>query len=111
MLSRWLAALFALTCSAQAGEVLLVRIDSVIHPITVEIVRDGIAQAQAHHAQALVLELSTPGGLLDATRESISEILKAPMPVITFVTPTLRSMIEREARWTEEDLRRLKLLP
>jgi membrane-bound serine protease (ClpP class) len=85
---RCLAAIFALICSAQAGEVLLVRIDSVIHPITVEIVRDGIAQAQAHHAQALVLELSTPGGLLDATRESISEILKAPMPVITFVTPS-----------------------
>ena len=64
------------------------RLDGVIHPITVEIVRDAIAQAQAQHAQILILELNTPGGLLDATRQSISEILKAPIPVITFVTPS-----------------------
>lgn len=74
--------------SAPASEVLLVRLDGVIHPITVEIVRSAIDQAQAQHAQSLVIELSTPGGLLDATRESISEILKANLPVITFVTPS-----------------------
>jgi len=28
----------------------------------------------------------------------------------TFTRKTLRSMIEQEARWTEEDLRRLKLI-
>ena len=28
----------------------------------------------------------------------------------TFVPKTLRSMIEEQARWTEEDLRRLRLL-
>jgi membrane-bound serine protease (ClpP class) len=78
----------AFLCPAFAADVLSLRLDGVIHPVTVEIVRDAIAQAQAQHAQVLVLELNTPGGLLEATRESISEILKAPMPVITFVTPS-----------------------
>ena len=31
-------------------------------------------------------------------------------PSATFTRKTLKSMIEKEARWTEEDLKRLKLL-
>jgi len=77
-----------LSGSAGASQVLLLKLDGVIHPITVEIVKDAVSQAQTSHTQALIIELNTPGGLLEATRESISEILKAPIPIITYVTPS-----------------------
>ncbi len=65
-----------------------VRIDGVIHPITVEIVKDAIAQAQSEHAELLLIRLDTPGGLLDATRQIIQELSASPVPVITYVTPS-----------------------
>ena len=63
-------------------------IDGVIHPITVEIVKDAIRQAQDEHAEVLLVRLNTPGGLLDATRQIIQELCASPVPVITYVTPS-----------------------
>ncbi len=65
-----------------------VSIDGVVHPITVEIVKHALEQAQAEHAEALLVRLNTPGGLLDATRHLIEELSASPVPVITYVTPS-----------------------
>jgi membrane-bound serine protease (ClpP class) len=59
-----------------------------VHPITVEIVNHAIEQAQAQHAEILLVRLSTPGGLLDATRKLIEELEASPVPVVTYVTPS-----------------------
>ena len=63
-------AAFAFLATAQAppARVLAVDIDGMVHPITVEIVSHAIEQAQAQHAEILLIRLNTPGGLLDATR-------------------------------------------
>ncbi|HYL73768.1 MAG TPA: nodulation protein NfeD [Bryobacteraceae bacterium] len=63
-------------------------IDGVVHPITVEIVSHAIEQAQSEHAELLLIRLSTPGGLLDATREIIQKLSASPIPVVTYVTPS-----------------------
>ena len=68
--------------------VVTLPIDGVIHPITADIVRDAIAQAQNEHAELLLVLLNTPGGLLDATRQIIQELSASPVPVITYVTPS-----------------------
>lgn len=87
-----LAWLFAFVGAAQdAGsppKIVNVSIHGAIHPITVEIVSHAIEQAQSEHAQMLLIELDTPGGLLDATRETIHQLLASPIPVITYVTPS-----------------------
>ena len=70
------------------GKVLTLSIDGVVHPITVEIVTHAIEQAQSEHAQLLLIKLDTPGGLLDATRQTIHQLLASPIPVVTFVTPS-----------------------
>ena len=69
-------------------KVVALPIDGVIHPITVEIVKDAIAQAQSQKAELLLVLLNTPGGLLDATREIIQELSASPVPVITYVAPS-----------------------
>jgi membrane-bound serine protease (ClpP class) len=82
-------AAFAFQLAAIAGpRVVAVNIDGIIHPITVEIVSRAIDQAQRENASALLVRLNTPGGLLDATRRLDQELLKSPVPVITYVTPS-----------------------
>lgn len=58
-----------------------------IHPITTEIVSAAIGQAKQENASAVVVRLNTPGGLMDAMRETIQQIISSPVPVITYVAP------------------------
>ena len=84
-----LIALFAAALLAPAApQVVAVNIDSVVHPITVEIVGHAIEQAGRENAAAVLLRLNTPGGLLDATRELNSKIISSRVPVIAYVTPS-----------------------
>lgn len=72
---------------APAGEVIRVRLDSIIHPVAAEVVVDALREADEVGARALVLELSTPGGLLTSTREIFTAMLGARTPVVVFVAP------------------------
>ncbi|HTM13439.1 MAG TPA: nodulation protein NfeD [Bryobacteraceae bacterium] len=71
-----------------APKVIAVNVDSVVHPITVEIITNAIDQASRENAAAILLRLNTPGGLLDATREINSRIVASRVPVIAYVTPS-----------------------
>ncbi|MGQ9916069.1 MAG: NfeD family protein [Bryobacteraceae bacterium] len=65
-----------------------VDFQSVIHPVSVEILRHALEQAKREQAQFVLIRLNTPGGLLEATREIIEVINASPVPVVTFVTPS-----------------------
>ncbi|HVW11402.1 MAG TPA: nodulation protein NfeD [Bryobacteraceae bacterium] len=69
------------------ASVLQVDVTGIVHPVTVEIITAAIAQAQAEHDDALLVRLSTPGGLLDSTREVIEQVLHSPAPVLMWVGP------------------------
>lgn len=71
-----------------ATTILAVNIDSVVHPVTVDIVSHALEQAKNENAAMVLIRLNTPGGLMDATRESIEKIVASPVPVVTFVTPS-----------------------
>src|SRR5262245_4884797 len=71
-----------------SGEVFRIRVDSIIHPVAAEFVRDSLAAADAAHAAALVIELDTPGGLMTSTREINTAILGARTPVVVYVSPS-----------------------
>lgn len=71
-----------------AARVLEVDIDGVIAPVTTDVVRSAIAQATHEHDDAILIRLSTPGGLMDSTREIVEEIFKCPVPVITWTGPS-----------------------
>jgi len=68
-------------------EVILARVHSVIHPVSAELILDAIREADASGAAAVVLELSTPGGLLTSTREITTTMLGARTPVVVWVAP------------------------
>jgi membrane-bound serine protease (ClpP class) len=65
-----------------------VNLDEIIEPVTAEYVRRGIVDANRIHAQAVLLELSTPGGLETSMREIIKAVINSPVPIITYVAPS-----------------------
>jgi len=76
--------------SAQpAGDraVLLLDIKGAIGFVTAEQLTKALQRAAATGAQALVVRLDTPGGLLSSTREMIHAILASSVPVIMYVAP------------------------
>src|SRR3954468_11225446 len=50
-------------------------------------IHDGIDKAQREGAAAALIELNTPGGDLSATRDIVTSLLNAPIPVIVWVGP------------------------
>jgi membrane-bound serine protease (ClpP class) len=77
-----------LTSLSACADVLKIVINDTIHPIVVERVDRAIQEAQRAHADALLIEISTPGGLMTSMEEIIHKILDAPLPVIIYVTPS-----------------------
>jgi len=58
-----------------------------IQPVTADQLKRALAQANSDGALALLVQLDTPGGLLDSTRGMVGEILSSRVPVIVFVSP------------------------
>jgi membrane-bound serine protease (ClpP class) len=83
-----IAVLFAIgTAGPLSGGVIQVDVTGIVHPVTVEIVTSALLQAETEHAEAVIIHLSTPGGLLDSTREIVEQILHSHVPVIMWVGP------------------------
>jgi membrane-bound serine protease (ClpP class) len=81
-----------LACQAQQTkqnpEVVVIHLDDTIQPISADYMARGLDVAAAQHASAVLIEINTPGGLLDSTRQMVSRILASPVPVIVYVTPS-----------------------
>jgi membrane-bound serine protease (ClpP class) len=71
-----------------SSTVVQLRIDGEIEPILAEYIVGGIEQADRDHASLVLITINTPGGLDTSMREIIQAILKSPVPVATFVTPS-----------------------
>jgi membrane-bound serine protease (ClpP class) len=68
-----------------SGPVLQLTIDGTINAATVTYVRDGLHQAQARGAAALLIQRDTPGGLLESTKLIVKDMLGATLPVRPFI--------------------------
>ncbi len=73
--------------SAAAADVVKLTIHDTIHPITTEYIGRGIQYAEKIHADVVLIELQTPGGLAESTRDIIEEIIASQVPVIIYVAP------------------------
>jgi membrane-bound serine protease (ClpP class) len=82
------SALLAATV-ARAAQPLVVKmvLDDTIQPVTAAELERTLDHARQQGAQAVLIELDTPGGLLDSTRAMAGAILGSPVPVIVYVTP------------------------
>ena len=59
-----------------------------IQPVSADEVTRALNRANSDGAQALLIELDTPGGLLDSMRDMVGAILRSRVPVIVYVAPS-----------------------
>jgi membrane-bound serine protease (ClpP class) len=88
-----LAALFFIACSifplqGQTPKVILIHLNDTIQPISADYLSRGLSAAQSQRADAVLIEINTPGGLLDSMRQMVSKIIASPVPVIVYVAPS-----------------------
>src|SRR5437762_6244124 len=83
-----LVLLAAAPASAAPAPVATVVIDGVISPVTLRLIESALTRAKAGGAQALVIQLDTPGGLERSMRAICQRLLNAEIPVVVWVGPT-----------------------
>ncbi len=71
-----------------SGPVVLIEIDGPISPATVEYIRDGLVAADEQSAVALVIQMDTPGGLLESTKIIVKELLGSEIATVVYVGPS-----------------------
>lgn len=71
----------------QTQKVIVLTLNGAINPAASEYIKYGIENSVKDNAQCMVLRLNTPGGLLESTREIVSNILQSPIPIIVYVAP------------------------
>ncbi len=73
----------------ETSRINLIRIDNyIIGPVVKDYIARAIDQSIADEAVCLVIELDTPGGLLDSTRDIVKTILNSKIPVVVYVAPS-----------------------
>ena len=85
-----IAALLALSLASRgaSADILKIVVDDTIHPVMAEYVDRAVQQARTSHADALLIEINTPGGLMSSMEAIIHSVLDSPVPVIIYVTPS-----------------------
>ena len=95
-MKRLLVILFSVICIAagltgptlaQQRHVLVLEIDGIVHPISEGFIKRGVEKAKSDGAELIVIELDTPGGLLNSTRDITQHLLEAELPSVVYVSP------------------------
>ena len=84
LLACWGAAWAA---PAAAARINVIRIDGSINPASSDYLQKAIALSESDGAEAILILLDTPGGLLSSTKDIIQAILNATVPVVVYVAP------------------------
>ncbi len=73
--------------NASGGKVYLITVNGAIGPATAGYISRSVDEAESRGAQCLVIELNTPGGLLESTKVIVQKLLASSVPVVVYVAP------------------------
>ena len=65
-----------------------IQIDGAITPVTAKYINDAVGKAEQEGAECLIIQMDTPGGLLQATMTIDKKLLDAKIPVIVYISPS-----------------------
>jgi membrane-bound serine protease (ClpP class) len=74
--------------SQEKAPVYVIEVDGIINPATSKFITESIDQATEKGAQCLIIQLDTPGGLMESMRLIIKKIMTSAIPVIVYVSPS-----------------------
>jgi len=66
----------------------VVNVEGVINPASASYIQENIDRAEEADDECLIIQLDTPGGLMDSMRDIIKKILNSNIPVIVYVSPS-----------------------
>ena len=87
----FLSGLLLQISDAQNGsekKIILLEIDGMINPATVDYILSGLESAKESSAEAMIILLDTPGGLLTSTKDIVKLILNSSIPIVVYVYPS-----------------------
>ena len=70
-----------------AAQVGLIKIDGAIGPATANYIARALDVAAAQHDECLILQLNTPGGLVDSASQIVEKIYTSKIPTVVYVSP------------------------
>ncbi|OGN96257.1 MAG: serine protease [Chloroflexi bacterium RBG_13_51_36] len=76
-----------LVAAAGPSTVEILTVDGTIVPVIADYIDRGISQAEKDGATVCIIELNTPGGLLDSTEKIVQKIMNADVPIVVYVSP------------------------
>ncbi|WP_020404052.1 NfeD family protein [Gracilimonas tropica] len=74
--------------STSQKAVTVITVQGAIGPTTTNYIVRGLETAVENNSEALIIELDTPGGLLNSTEDIVKEMLASKMPIVVYVTPS-----------------------
>jgi membrane-bound serine protease (ClpP class) len=78
----------AAVTGVSSAHVNLIVLDTTINPAVVDFIHESISSSVQDGAAALIIQLDTPGGLLNSTKTIVKDLLSAPLPIIVYVAPS-----------------------
>ena len=70
------------------GAVHVLKADGTVNPVLARFIGRAIDNAESEDANAVVIELDTPGGLSSSMDDIVKDILRAEVPIIVYVSPS-----------------------
>ncbi len=70
------------------GPVFVITLKGTVNPGSADFLEAGLEAAAQADAACVVIQLDTPGGLVESMRAMVRAILASPVPVVVFVAPS-----------------------
>ncbi|MEJ2629134.1 MAG: nodulation protein NfeD, partial [bacterium] len=80
--------LLLLSSSLFASQVEVITIQGPITPVVLKYIRDSIDHAEKSQAECLIIQMDTPGGLMESTFSIDKKIISARVPIVVYISPS-----------------------
>lgn len=84
----WVTTFVSGGVNADSSNIEILTVDGTIVPVVDSYLDRGISRAESNGSAACIIELNTPGGLLNSTEKIVQRILNARVPIVVYVSPS-----------------------